>query len=313
VSGERADLEALIARLANLPAEERTRLEREFGALGPPAGLERPARGELLVTLRAEGGGVPLFFAAPSFGSLLHLRAVAEALAPGFPVHALVPPEEEVRLDRGELRAYLVDLGVRAVRGMWRGGPYLLGGFCLGGLYAVEIARALHEAGERVPGCLLLDAPFPRSPAGRRLARVAEIVEHHLRGAVSAGATGVVRYLSTRLRRVPRFLRLTSKQRDWIRQTSAVDLSFRLSVRAFRHASLAPCPVPLYCLSAAGGLVRGGERRRRRAWQEIATAGLRWTLVPGEHDALFAPPNLTGVVRGLSEAYGAALRSGTPG
>jgi hypothetical protein len=52
------------------------------------------------------------------------------------------------------VRDYLHD--IRSVRPH---GPYVLGGMCIGGLMAYEIARQLREAGEDVPLVVMYDAP----------------------------------------------------------------------------------------------------------------------------------------------------------
>lgn len=50
---------------------------------------------------------------------------------------------------------------VDAIRKVRPHGPYMLGGWSLGGLHAYEVARQLVIDGERVCGLLLIDAPNP--------------------------------------------------------------------------------------------------------------------------------------------------------
>ncbi len=50
---------------------------------------------------------------------------------------------------------------IKEIRAVQAHGPYLLGGFSFGGVLAFEIARKLHEAGERVDMLALFDPPRP--------------------------------------------------------------------------------------------------------------------------------------------------------
>jgi thioesterase domain-containing protein len=75
-------------------------------------------------------------------------------------------------------------------------GPYHLGGFCFGGLVAVEMAQRLARDGEEVALVVLCDAPIPRrgldrwADLARRIARAERPLEA-LRAALSAGAARV--------------------------------------------------------------------------------------------------------------------------
>ena len=50
---------------------------------------------------------------------------------------------------------------VRAIRSIQPHGPYLLGGWSMGGMYAYEAARQLLSAGEAVQNLLMIDSPCP--------------------------------------------------------------------------------------------------------------------------------------------------------
>ena len=97
--------------------------------------------------------------------------AVARVLDQGRPLYVLLArgldgtesPHEHMK---DMLDSYLAE--IRAARGE---GPYILGGICVGGLIAMELARALSAAGNRVGSVVLLDppeSPFPH-PAFRNV------------------------------------------------------------------------------------------------------------------------------------------------
>ena len=47
------------------------------------------------------------------------------------------------------------------MRAAWPRGPYVLGGHCYGGVVALEMARQLRGAGERVEAVVMIDTPAP--------------------------------------------------------------------------------------------------------------------------------------------------------
>lgn len=51
---------------------------------------------------------------------------------------------------------------VKQLRRIVPEGPYILGGFSMGGILAYEMSRQLHNMGEKVPGLILVDCEIPR-------------------------------------------------------------------------------------------------------------------------------------------------------
>src|SRR6218665_1608222 len=107
-------------------------------------------RGSGVVVLRkGRGTQPPLFFVPPVGGSVLCYRPLAQALGPdqpfyGIQAHAAV--EDSAFQTIEELAsAYLEDMLEIQPQG-----PYLLGGWSMGGGVAFEIARQLRQRGERV-------------------------------------------------------------------------------------------------------------------------------------------------------------------
>ncbi len=148
-----------------LPAEllfERPTIEQLAAALhaGPNAGP-----GEAVRTLNAAGTAQPLFFLHGSVdGDGFYCRTLAEYAGARRPLHVLRPHGQAGRPLPGTIEAMAADY-VELVRRLQPQGPYLLGGFCAGGLVAYEMARQLVAAGEQVSQVILLDVPV----ASRRL------------------------------------------------------------------------------------------------------------------------------------------------
>jgi amino acid adenylation domain-containing protein len=162
-------------------------------ALGPSALLESPTvaglaaalqgedRGltEPLTVLRASGARAPLVFVHNDHGRGLYTHALGRALDPDRPVYAIHLHGFDRPLP-ATVHAIAAER-VRAVRAIRPHGPYVLGGHCYGGIVALEMARQLRAAGERVDVVVLVDTPAPAwlaraiNRAAATLARVAPL------------------------------------------------------------------------------------------------------------------------------------------
>jgi aspartate racemase len=119
-----------------------------------------------LVPIRPGGSRPPLFLVHGAGGNVLLYRDLADRLGPDQPVYGLqcrgldggTPPAgrfEEMAAD------YL-----REIRALQPEGPYYLGGYCLGGALALEMARQLIEAGQAVALVAMIETyNFHAAPA----------------------------------------------------------------------------------------------------------------------------------------------------
>lgn len=152
------------------------RLEQLHGSAVPPSVLleastvgdlaalllrRGPAPGTPLVTLRATGSRIPLFFLHGDYnGGGLYCHALARRLDAERPMYVLSPHG----VDGQPLPATIEDMAAErlvALRAVRPRGPYALAGWCNGGFVALEMARRLREAGERVSITVLIDAEAP--------------------------------------------------------------------------------------------------------------------------------------------------------
>ncbi|RPJ73971.1 MAG: hypothetical protein EHM24_06960, partial [Acidobacteria bacterium] len=105
---------------------------------------------DAVVPIRTGGEGPRLFFVHGGGGTVLFMRDVAASL----PSHVSLYGLQSEGQDGGPMTGWRVEQmatryleGIRAIQ---RGGPYLLAGYCFGGLVAFEMARRLQTSGERV-------------------------------------------------------------------------------------------------------------------------------------------------------------------
>ena len=113
-----------------------------------------------MIELQARGARLPFYFLhGDVIGGGFYVRDLSRLLGEDQPFYVLPPVEiPDGALPRVEVMAtqHLKDL--RAHR---PNGPYLLGGFCIGGLIAYEMAHRLRAVGEEVSFVALIDPELP--------------------------------------------------------------------------------------------------------------------------------------------------------
>ncbi|QSQ15806.1 non-ribosomal peptide synthase/polyketide synthase [Myxococcus landrumensis] len=117
------------------------------------------------VTLQSKGTSAPVFFVHAVGGAVGPYRMLARLLGTERPFYGLQAPGldgSEAPLEQVEELARRHVAALRAVRPE---GPYVLGGWSLGGVVAFEMARELERQGQRVEQLVLLDSFAPGDEA----------------------------------------------------------------------------------------------------------------------------------------------------
>jgi phthiocerol/phenolphthiocerol synthesis type-I polyketide synthase E len=116
-----------------------------------------PAHWTSLVAIQPGGSCPPLFFFHGAGGNVLSFRDLARRLGPDQPVYGL----QSQGLDgTSPLLTTIEDMAalyVKEIRTVQKHGPYLLGGYCMGGTLAYEAAQQLSNAGEEIALLALFD------------------------------------------------------------------------------------------------------------------------------------------------------------
>ena len=111
-----------------------------------------------ILPIQVVGTKTPIFFLHGDLtGGGFYCMKLSRRLGPDQPFYALPP------LDVSEYEAlpeieHIAAAQLATIRAVQPHGPYVLGGFCLGGLTAFEIARQLEAQGESVERLLIIDA-----------------------------------------------------------------------------------------------------------------------------------------------------------
>lgn len=118
--------------------------------------LKRPESRVILIQGKSQSTETPLFLATDGSGAVtpyIHLPALPN----GRKIYALESPflehPDEYTLKIEEM----ADVFIAAIRRIQPHGPYLIGGWSAGGVYAYEIAYRLAMQGERITGLIIID------------------------------------------------------------------------------------------------------------------------------------------------------------
>jgi acetoacetyl-CoA synthetase len=154
------------------------------------------------ITLKQGDAGLPVFMIPGAPGSVLQLAPVASELTVPLSVYAVKPrgfEEGEIPFERLEDMA---DYNIGVIKSVHPGGPYVLVGYSVGGLIALEMARRLLDAGHQVRLVVLL-ATYPSRrvwPVRCHLGILARQTGRSIRTLRRISPSGAARWLADRTR-----------------------------------------------------------------------------------------------------------------
>lgn len=115
---------------------------------------------ERVVAIQISGSKRPFFFLHGDYkGGAFYCFPLAHNLGSDQPFYALEPYKFDGLRVPPTLET-IASAHIKSLRAVQQEGPYLLGGFCNGGLVAYEMARQLHAEGQTVDLLILMD-PYP--------------------------------------------------------------------------------------------------------------------------------------------------------
>ena len=145
--------------------------------------LEQPAapRFPPLIQLKAGTEGPPIFIAHGMGGNVMDFFQIVKHIRTEHPIYGMqargIEGLDEPLARIEDMAQFFLD----PIRGVQPHGPYLLIGYSLGGLVALEIAQRLSDAGEKV-GLLVMLESYPHKrylSAGKRLRLIARRAKRH--------------------------------------------------------------------------------------------------------------------------------------
>ena len=245
-----------------------------------------------LVVLQPRGSPPPFFCVHPALGGVTCYRELARHLGVERPFYGLPAPglaDARPPLSRVDELARHHATSVRTVQAR---GPYAIGGWSVGGLVAVEMARQLRASGDDVRVLTLFDpvlSPLFAVPETYDHPAVLALLGRTLDGnpSVALRPSGAPDHVGA-ITGMDDLLERARTRRVLSRDASIADL--RRLLRVF-HANLtawtryAPVPFPgtaVVFSSAAGGSADG------QPWKTLALGGCEHYTVDGSHDTMLS-------------------------
>ena len=279
---------------------------------------EWSAQWKSLVAIQPAGSKPPFFCVHAHDGGVLFWRDLARHLGSDQPLYALQaqglngrqPPHN--RID--EMAAHYI----KEIRALQPEGPYFIGGHCIGGLIAFEMAQQLHTQGERVGLLALFDSYAPRKNWSARSSmlhryrykaiRLFEMtVSLHVSNLLILEPKERLSYVKGKFNKAlyKLYMGLGSA---WVPAARHRQNILKAGSRASRNydPKIYPGKIALFRATNLGG---GIEHDPQMGWGRLAGGGLETHVIPGYHAHIVLEPR----VRVLAEKLTACLERGQAG
>ncbi len=130
-----------------------------------------------VLKVNERGARTPFFYLhGDLFGGGFYSSKLSRALGPERPFYVLPPVDVRTRPHAPSIEEMAAE-HLQTLRSVRPRGPYVIGGFCLGGIVAYELAQQLTVHGETVEMLLLIDAE-PGDKTLRAMRRLCELFGH---------------------------------------------------------------------------------------------------------------------------------------
>jgi len=123
----------------------------------------KPEDWQSLVAINQHGNRPPLFLMHAHTGNILEYRPLARLLGPDQPVYTLQARGLDGHIEADSSVEEMAAAYIKEIKRIQPQGPYYLGGFCFGGLLAIEAAQQLASTGQEVPLVILIQSMHPEA------------------------------------------------------------------------------------------------------------------------------------------------------
>lgn len=269
-----------------------------------------------LVPLQPQGT-LPPFFCVHSLGAnLVSYRHLARRLGNEQPFYGLQPQgldgEQQPHFRVEDMAAHYI----KEIRTVQPQGPYFLGGVCLGGVVAFEMAQQLRAQGDLVARLVLIDSHFPVFPrhylVGAFRSRGLSLADSYLGDLLALSGKQRLRYLCDRVLGIT--MRVKGRTRSIIERFTRNERAETVlpgvlqkvkDANAIAEASYVPQYyagrlIQLWCTEVP----TRSYKDRRLAWSEVAGAGLEVHVIPGNHMTMLDEPHIAVLSEKLRHCLG---------
>lgn len=289
--------------------------------------LTRGARAEdwnALVPINTSGSRPPLFLVHAAEGNVLLYRSLAAHLGPDQPVYGLQSAGLDGHTPIDANFEHVARNYVAELRRVQPHGPYLLGGYCLGGTIAIEMARQLLDVGEPVGLVALIEdfnirsVRWPLPLRHRFLNRFILNPWFHLQNMFAAEGSAKVAFFREKLRVELRRARLSARilsqsLRRVLRDAAAPMPHIKLAElydEALTRYEIRPYPGELTIFLAERHLAGMGDPLG--GWNGIAQGGLHLYTLPISPRGSLVEPYVRQLAAHLRACINRAITSSEP-
>jgi amino acid adenylation domain-containing protein len=277
-----------------------------------------------LVPIRPGGSRPPLFLMHSHGGNVLEYYPLAEHMEADQPVYALQAHGLDGHIVQERSFEEMVEEHLVELRSLQPEGPYFLGGYCLGGLLALEAAHQLTALGEEVALVVLIQTMNPTyarfnpdlSVFQRAWYLAAKRIDLEFAYLRHRGATHIVeRFRRTKDIAVARTAialdHLTGNGHGPRKGTSMAHTLEMLAIehdRARMRYALRPYDGPVL-LFRASRQISGLMADSALGWREVLTGKLEIREIPGHQETMLLEPNVEYLAKGLTKELHAVQHS----
>ena len=259
----------------------------------------------ILVEIQPHGTGTPFFYVHPIGGGVLCYWDLAKAMGSERPVFGLQsPPSSSASLSTIE---EIASLYIKDIKRVQETGPYLLGGWSMGGLIAYEIAQQLSNGGDSINLLALFDTYPPSKDSSVQVRSDLPVLARfgadmmRLAGKDASGMRD--RFLGLPLPEQRQLVFETLKNESILaleeEMNDLLDI-FTRHATALEKYSLRPAKQPVTLFSSA----EGQSHILNEVWKVWATAGLNAIEVPGNHYSMIKNPHAETLAALLNDRLG---------
>lgn len=251
---------------------------------------------------------LPLFCVHGAGGNLLLYRELAASLGPDVPFLGFQSRGLDGQSDPHETVEAMASAYVEELLAVRPSGPYLLGGYCMGGTVAYEMARQLAARNHPVPLLVLFDtynfaARIPSRGALDRVHRLGQKVVFHFSNLLRAGNRGRWEYFVSKLRLV-RDQAQRWRQNPGPSRPPGNTPGKGLSIESINHEAgmnYQPVPTPVKLIVFKPERSYADYPDPRMGWEPFAKGGLEIVELPLNPHAMLVDPYVQHLARALRQ------------
>ncbi|PSB49859.1 non-ribosomal peptide synthetase [Cyanosarcina cf. burmensis CCALA 770] len=242
-----------------------------------------------LVPIQPNGSKLPLFCIHPIGGNVLEYHSLANYLDREQPIYGLQAQGLDGKQEPLRRVEDMANHYINEIRSFQPNGPYLLAGYSFGGLVAFDMARKLHDQGEKVALLVLLDTSSPNLAESNR--SLVKFIRVHLSNLWQLKPKDRLRYIKNwlqwKLNKGNYKGFISSQLFETLKHGKVIDCNFQAAQEYVPQVYSKQGTVTLFRSKIQP--VQFADRSEL-GWGELVAGDLEIEHIPGEHHSLLKEP-----------------------